>query len=498
MGWLDNMIGWISPRAACAREAWRQQLNILRGAGYDAAGHDRINAAWRVNNESADLTDRYARDTIRARARDLERNSDIANAILHAYKRNVIGRGFALQARTKDDALNNQIEELWQEWTRRRNCDVTGQQSFNQMLRMAVVRKKIDGGLLFKKCYTRGGLLPFKLQILEVDELSSSATQAHSPKNRVVGGVEYDETGAPVGYWIEQYAIDGWEITQPVYHKAKDIIFYYSKKRPSQLREISDFAPVLSRVRDVNEFITAVSIKERIASCLAVFIKKIVPTTGFGRNTQAAEANIEYAGKSITPGMIMELNAGDEAQILDPGNGASDAAQFVKAQERLIGAGQGISYEAVSRDLSGTTYSSARQGAIEDDLAYQEDIELLQENVMDEVYETFVISAVLAGLLNIPDFWENKRAYLRHDWVASPKRWIDPQKEANANKIAMQSGQKTFKQIAAEQGRDWKEQIDDMAEAIQYAQEKGVSAAAIGIASGKEEQEDELFTDDDE
>lgn len=33
MGWFDNLIGWFSPKTACEREAWRLQLQQLRGAG---------------------------------------------------------------------------------------------------------------------------------------------------------------------------------------------------------------------------------------------------------------------------------------------------------------------------------------------------------------------------------------------------------------------------------------------------------------------------------
>ena len=42
---------------------------------------------------------------MRARARDAERNSDIANGILLAYRRNIVGRGFNLQSRTKNEAF---------------------------------------------------------------------------------------------------------------------------------------------------------------------------------------------------------------------------------------------------------------------------------------------------------------------------------------------------------------------------------------------------------
>ena len=38
----------------------------------------------------------------------------------------------------------------------------------------------------------------------------------------------------------------------------------------------------------------------------------------------------------------------------------------------------------------------------------------------------------------------------------------------------MNIGVKTYKQIAAENGTDWRTQIDDMAEVLEYAAEKGI------------------------
>lgn len=474
MGALESLISWISPETACRREAWRQEYEEMKS--YDAGGFGRRNARWGVYNQSAEMTDRYDRDTIRARARDLERNSDMAASIIRAYKRNVVGRGFGLQARTNDENFNNAVEKLWKTWCKAKNCDVTGQQSFNQMMRMSAVRKMVDGGILFKKCYTEGGLVPFKLQAIEVDELDISITTPMKKGNKVVGGVEYNEYNKPEGFWITQYSIDGFVIPEAQYVPAKDMIYYFDKKRPSQIREISDLASTIPRIRDTNEFITAVSVKERIAACLAVFVKKVAPTGGgYGRGAvESIGSSKTYSGKMLTPGMITELNAGDEIQVVDPKGSSDDATAHLKMQLRLMGAGQGLSYEAVSRDMSETNYSSARQASIEDELTFVEEIELLQENVMSEIYETFVISVFLSGLINIRDFWKNKQEYLYHEWVASPKKWIDPLKEANANRIALETGQKTFKQIAAEGGRDWKEQIDDMAEVFQYARQMGV------------------------
>ena len=479
---LDNIIGFISPAAGAKREAWRRHLDEQRS--YDAGSYDRLNAGWIAYNQSAEQTDRYSRDTVRARARDLERNSDMANSVIGAYKRNVVGLGWTLQARTPSESLNRKIEEAWTQWCKRKNCDVTETQSFNQMMRMAVKRKKVDGGILFKKCYTSGGLVPFKLQALEVDELDIGRAAPRDSRCRVIGGIELNTYNKAVGYWIQQYSIDGFGQMEPVYVPAKDIIYYFTKDRPSQIREMSDLAPAITRVRDANEFMTAVSVKERIAACLAVFIKKITPSSGNfgsfrGMGPQDAKVSGDYEGKKISPGMIKELNAGDEIQVVNPTGQATDAASYIKLQQRLIGAGQGLSYEATSRDMSQSNYSSARQGIIEDEQTYIEDVELLQEVVMDEVYETFIISGVLSGLFDVPQFWEDKQKYLKHEWVAAPKKWIDPLKEANATKIALQTGQKTFQQIAAENGKDWKEQIDETVAVLEYARKKGVELGGV-------------------
>lgn len=486
MNWIDRTIAFVSPQRAYEREMWRQELDKVRN--YDAGDFRRGNANWHVLNESAELTDRHYRDIVRARARDMERNSDIMNAVVGAFKRNVVGAGYTIQARTGNEELNNRIEGYWRNWCKARNCDVTGTQSFNQILRMIVERKKIDGGILIHKVFTSDGLLPFKLQCLEVDELDVSIMAPHNRNHKVIGGIEVNRYNKPVGYWIKEYDPDGFVTHMPKYISAKNIIFIFQKRRPSQIREMSDMSQTVARIRDTNEFMTAVSVKERIAACLSVFIKRNIPsgnTLGRGTNKPSGEQAYDYNGKTLTPGMIMNLNPGDEAQTINPNGQSEDATGYVKLQQRLIGAGQGISYEASSRDMSETNYSSARQGCIEDDLTYAEDREILLA-FMDEVYETFLISLVMAGKVEIKDFWENKDAYMVHEWIQAPKRWIDPLKESNANRIALQTGQKTFKQICAENGRDWKETIDDMKQVIEYGVENNMDMGGI-VFNGKYE-----------
>ncbi len=123
--------------------------------------------------------------------------------------------------------------------------------------------------------------------------------------------------------------------------------------------------------------------------------------------------------------------------------------------------------------MTGATYSSARQNANEDESTYAEDIEMLTA-FMSEVYENFIISGYLTGLFNMPGFWDKKADFMAHSWVKVPKKWIDPAKEANADKIALQSGQKTFQDVCAERGKDWKDAVDETAEVLEYGRKAGI------------------------
>lgn len=475
---LDRLIGWISPKAGASRLAWRNNMEQQR-SNYDAADTGRLQSQWTLFNETAEQTDSFERDIVRARARDLERNSDIENGITRAFRRNVIGTGLHVRITTGDSELDQQLEKHWKRWCKARNCDVTGMQSLSQMLRMCVQRKVVDGGFIILKRYTNQGFLPLQLQVMEVDDLDTAQMKPHAKGNRVVGGIEYNAWNRPQGYWIRQVSVDGLVQLPSIFIEAKDAIFYFTKRRPTQIREFSDVAPVVTRIKNTNEFMHAVAVKERINSCLAAFIMRMNPASGTYGRIAGTEDGISYQGRRLVPGMIMELNPGDSVQCLNPSGQATDAASFVKLQQRMISAGSGLSYEATSRDLSETTYSSARQGLIEDDLTYGEEREGLQEIVLDEIYESFVISCWLKGFIGVPGFWENKERYLQHEWVTEPRRWIDPQKEANANRIALATGQKTFQQICSENGRDWKQVIDEMAEAYSYASEKGIELSKI-------------------
>lgn len=107
---LEKAIAAISPQWACERAFYTESLRA-----YEAGEVNRFNDGWLPVNTDTENTDKSQRDLIKARARYLEDNSDIAGAAIGGIVRNVVGTGIKPQARTGDDELNKQIEALWEE-----------------------------------------------------------------------------------------------------------------------------------------------------------------------------------------------------------------------------------------------------------------------------------------------------------------------------------------------------------------------------------------------
>lgn len=167
----------------------------------------------------------------------------------------------------------------------------------------------------------------------------------------------------------------------------------------------------------------------------------------------------------------MELQPGEDVKAVNPSNTGSSAKDFITSQLRLVGSGQGLSYEAISRDMSQVNYSSARQGLLEDQKTYKEMQDFLIDHFLNEVYEEFLNAAILNKNINIKDFYKNKRKYLKHNWIPAGWGWIDPLKEVKANQTAIDSNIDTLARVCAERGEDWREVIEQRARETEYLKE---------------------------
>jgi lambda family phage portal protein len=480
MNLIDKVISYVSPRRAYEREAFRQATNLVRN--YDAARTDRLGSGWKAAGGTAEQIDRPYRERLLRRARDLERNNDIAKSVIIGFERNVVGKGFRVQARVKtkkgddDEKINNAIEKAWKKWSRARNCDITGQSSFNEILRIIIRRRIVDGEIFAIKTYDSTAKIPFQIQLVEPDQLDTTV-QFGQGENLVKSGIEVNSVNKPVAYWFYKTLPDGYFATESIRVPAERVIHIFSKNRPTQVRGISDLASSMDAIRDSGEYLEAERVKARIAACFSLFVKAAPGNSNPYAKLKNMPTEQQRRLDEISPGIIEYLQPGEEIEVANPGNIPTNTKDFVEQQQRLIGAGQGMSYEMISRDVSKVTYSSARQGLLEDRRTFEPIQDYLVEHFCMEIYTEFVISAILSGEIEIKDFWQDKDRYLEHVWIPPGWTWVDPLKDVKASGQEVSQNFSTLEEKCAEQGKDWKEVVDQRSREVKYLKAQGMGGS---------------------
>ncbi len=466
---LEKAIAFISPKWACERSMYREGLRA-----YEAGDINRFNSNWTPINADTENTDKVQRDLIKARARYLEGNSDIAEAAVGAILRNVVGTGIKPQARTGNEDLNRQIEALWLEWCQPDNCDITHQQTFYELQHMLLRRKIYDGEILVKKVISKTGKFPLKLQIIKSDLLSQYLLTAPKTNNIIRSGIELDDYLQPLAYWIDKKSPDGYITYDPDRVPANQILHLWTKRYPDQIRGISDLVAVIKRLKDTQDYMDAEVIAARIAACFSVFITQdSLPATAGRFNNMKDKEGKQL--QSIRPGMVKYLAPGEKVETANPSRSITSAKDFISIQERLSGAGMGLSYEIISRDFNQSSFSAARQGMLEDRKTFEPIQEFMDIHLCTPIYREWLDTCVMAGLLQIPDYWQHKAEYQKVDWMAPGWSWIDPEKEVKADLLAIQNGGKTMAQWCAERGYDWREQLEQLALEKATAEEMGLT-----------------------
>ena len=146
-----------------------------------------------------------------------------------------------------------------------------------------------------------------------------------------------------------------------------------------------------------------------------------------------------------------------------PQRPAAQFGAFLENVFRIVAVGLAMPYELLLKDFSKTTYSSARASMLEAWRSFNRRRDRLGTGFMDPIYGLFIEEMVDAGRIDAPDFYANRAAYLRCRWIGPGKGWVDPVKEAQAAQIRMDGFVSTLEDECAEQGKDWREVLEQRA-----------------------------------
>lgn len=442
------------------RPAEKQPKRKMQQRNYAAANQGRLFADFKGSNRSADSEMRPALVLMRDRSRDLARNDPYARRFLSLVRTNAVGEtGLSLQikARNADGSLdvigNDQIERAWYDWGR--SCTVDGKMTWTDVQQYVAEAWKRDGEAFIQIVRSNRFKYGVALNLVEADLIDEQKNQLLPNGNQIRMGVEIDQYQRPVAYWVRQAHPGDYDFSQKnvasVRVDASQILHIYQQNRAGQTRGEPAFAPVITAVKMLNGHREAELVAARLSASKMGFFTS---PTGDDFNADDYDGNVPIM--DAEPGTFHQLPPGVDFTAFDASHPSTAFADFQKGILRGIASGLGVSYASLSNDLEGTSYSSVRQGALEERDGYKMMQRFLIDHLAVPVYAMWLQHVMEFGFISIPATKFSK-FFDESIFRGRGFSWVDPQKEMNAAVIGLQNGLLSPSDVAAQYGRDVEE-----------------------------------------
>jgi len=470
----------------------RKPQKSRMGRNYYGANQGRLFADFVAPANSADSTLRLALPVLRDRSRDLARNNEYAKRYLNLIKTSVVGeRGFTLQVRARNDdrALdapgNAIIENAFKSWGRLGNPEVSGRMSWLDCQRFVAETLARDGEVFIKKVQNRRLKDGFGIQFIESDLVDHDKNDSLENGNTIRMGVELNQFHKPVAYHVltehpnDLFYTASMQKREHIRVPAEEMIHIFMPGRSFQTRGEPFMAPVISNLKQLDGFIEAELVSARAAA--AKF--GIITTPNGDDFVGDDETDQGIPIIDFDPGSVHQLPRGHDFQMVE---GHHNAAfdDFVKGVLRGIASGLNVSYTSLSNDLQGVSYSSIRQGTIDE----RDHMKLLQsfliQHFCEPVFRSWLDSALDFGGIPIPRNKYDKFSDNIH-FRGRGFAWVDPSREINANVAALQNGLISMNDVAANYGKDVEELFGQIQSDKEMAERFGLELAFEPFGGGQ-------------
>lgn len=333
---------------------------------YDAATAGSRGNSFHVNSLSADSAAMRQRSRLAFVARDMIRNTPLATRVQAVIANNVVGDGIIPKVMGRDAKGKAALLSIIEQHLDTTDIDADGRNTLYGLQRLAINTVVDAGEVLIRRRWRQvsdGFALPFQVQVLEPDYLDATRDGVQSNGNIVREGIEFDLIGRRVAYWLHrqhpgEYARNFTSRLQSSRVSAADVIHIFRQDRPGQMRGVSWLSNVAMQLQDLADFQDAQLMRQKIAACFAAF--RVSP------DGEIAGDDPADLSESIIPGRIQNLAPGEDIRFADP-PGVSGYDEFTRSVIRTVSVGMGLTYEAVSGDLSNVNFSSGRMGRMEMD-----------------------------------------------------------------------------------------------------------------------------------
>ncbi len=465
MSLLSTLLGVVSGRRANpgrVRFSLAQWKKLLRGR-FDIAQttpDNRNHWQW-ADSFSADAAlSSGIRKTIRERARYEVANNSYAKGIVSTLANDLVGTGPRLQLvglPVRED--NQQVERLWSDWARA--------VQLAQRLRTGRAAKVTDGEVFILKASNPMLRTPVKLNpvLVECDQIAD-VVQSITIGNEV-DGIRYDADGNPVSYtMLDAHPGSAFPVLGARQIPAANMLHYFRADRPGQHRGLSEIMPALPLFAILRRFTLATTSAAETAAKFAAVMETDAPAEEID-DGPLPEIEIER-------NIFIPLPAGRKLSQLKAEHPATTYPEFVRAILNEVARCMNMPVNIAMGDSSDHSYASGRM----DHQTYFLDIlverSVIEAQVLDDLFASWLAEAsLIEGYL--PQSARMTTADFSHKWHWDGREHVDPQKEANADDVALRNHSKTYAAIYGRRGLDWQVELKQAAEEQAFMRSVGLT-----------------------
>lgn len=458
LNWLDRAIGWAAPNWAFRRAQARVAIELLNA--YEGARTGRRTEGWNTSGSDANTAIALDLPRLRDRSRDLVRNTPEGKRTKKTIVTSAIGTGIIPEPDTDNKKLNDEIRAARD--IHIEECDADGQLDYFGIQELMMSGVFESGETIVRRRFRRasdGLWVPLQYQVLESDHIDSGCT-TNTHGGVTTQGIERNAIRQRAGYWLFPVHPGSSAVNTNARHSyiskfydASEIAHVYCKERPGQERGVPWLHPVITLMREMDEYADADIMRAKIAACLALFVKQI----DGGPETMGPATTMDKKGNRIEkmrPGMILYGRPGEEATAISPPQNGDFAATMRWHQHRLAYA-VGMFYAQLTGDLSAVNWASYRAGD-RDFRGVIESVRWLTLIPMGlrPMWRWFIDAAYLSGRIS--------RAHYGVKWTPPQFMSVNPIADAQADEFELANGGLEWGEMNRRRGNDPEKQYESI------------------------------------
>ena len=514
---LDRIIAAVSPETALKRECARRALHRIQNSGYGNYGASLTKKelkGWNYAGGSATEDVQENLSTLRVRARDLYMGAPIATGALKTYRTNVVGSGLTPKpvidaealgiTEEQADALEKRISREFSLWADSTACDAERMSSFYELQQMAFLNWLMSGDVfVLLQTRERTGT-PYQtcIRLIEADRVCTPGDYLDiSSDEKIVGGVEFDENGEVIAYYIcKRHPLSYRGIVPDkdkfirveAYGKLtgrRNILHVMTRERIGTRRGVPILAPVIEAMKQLGRYTEAELAAAVVQGFQTMVIQKPlasaeVPIGEVGEDEDTFLQKQDEGEIRLGPASIVDLAPGEEMKPWLPSRPNATFDQFVNSISKQIGTALEIPHELLLKQFT-ASYSASRAALLEAWKSFDQWRDWMTEKMCQPVYEEWLSEAVALGRIDAPGFFADpmiRKTYCNAQWYGPTQGQLDPVKEVEAAELRVRHGFSTRAREAMEiTGTDFRDNVMTAKRENELMTEAGLKIEPIAI-----------------